>query len=116
MREAADRIADYGVDELASHALGRVRAQRLDSLTADPDAPPFFGRIEGDHDGDHNSGPDRTHGKGRAGVETFHVGRRHVRDAAGDPVVIDWRAPASRAFYGATADDRMGVRLRRRFG
>ena len=104
MREAAGHIADYGVDELASHALGRIRAQRLASLSADPDAPPFFGRIDRDRD------------DGRDGVEVFHVGRRHVRDAAGDPVVIDWRAPIARAFYRATPDDRMGVRLRRRFG
>ena len=34
----------------------------------------------------------------------------------GDPVVIDWRAPIARAFYRATPADRMGVRLRRRFG
>ena len=34
----------------------------------------------------------------------------------GDPVVIDWRAPIARAFYRATPSDRMGVRLRRRFG
>ncbi len=52
----------------------------------------------------------------RPGTEVFHVGRRHVRDDAGDPVVIDWRAPIARAFYRATPDDRMGVRLRRRFG
>src|SRR4051812_38274629 len=104
MREAADRIADYGVDELASYALGQIRAQRLASLTAEPDAPPFFGRIDRDRE------------DGRRGLETFHVGRRHVRDTSGDPVVIDWRAPVSRAFYRATADDRMGVRLRRRFG
>ncbi len=104
MREAAGHIADYGVDELASYALGKLRTQRLDSLNADPDAPPFFGRIDRDHD------------DGRPGVEIFHVGRRHVRDEANNPVVIDWRAPISRAFYQATPDDRMGVRLRRRFG
>jgi DNA helicase IV len=97
MRAAADRIADYGVDELASHALGRLRAERLRSLDADPDAPPFFGRTD------------------RA-TETFHIGRRHVRNESGDPVVIDWRAPISQAFYRATATDRQGVRLRRRFG
>ncbi len=97
MRAAADRIADYGVDELASHALGRLRADRIRSLDADPDAPPFFGRTDRDH-------------------ESFHIGRRHVRDEGGDPVVIDWRAPISQAFYRATATDRQGVRLRRRFG
>ena len=104
MREAAGHIADYGVDELASYALGKLRSQRLDSLNADPDAPPFFGRVDRDHD------------DGRPGVEIFHIGRRHVRDETNNPVVIDWRAPISRAFYQATPDDRMGVRLRRRFG
>src|SRR5919198_4142534 len=104
MRESAGHIADYGVDELASHALGRIRSQRLDALNAEPDAPPFFGRIDRDHE------------DSRPGVEIFHIGRRHVRDDAGDPVVIDWRAPIARAFYRATPDDRMGVRLRRRFG
>ncbi len=106
MREAAGHIADYGVDELASHALGRLRAQRLDALEADPDAPPFFGRID----------RDRESGDRQDGAEIFHIGRRHVRDEVGDPVVIDWRAPIARAFYRATAGDRMGVRLRRRFG
>ncbi len=97
MRESAERIADYGVDELASHALGRLRADRLESLAADPDAPPFFGRTDRD-------------------TETFHIGRRHLRNESGDPIVIDWRAPISQAFYRATATDRQGVRLRRRFG
>ena len=104
MRASADRIADYGVDELASHALGRIRAQRLAALNADPEAPPFFGRT------------DRERDDGAAGTEVLHIGRRHVRDTAGDPVVVDWRAPISRGFYRATPGDRMGVRLRRRFG
>lgn len=109
MYEAATHIADYGVDELSSHALGRIRAERLATLGSDPDAPPFFGRTDRDADGG-------TGGTDGTGPEVFHIGRRHVRDAAGDPVVIDWRAPIARAFYRATPDDRMGVRLRRRFG
>jgi DNA helicase IV len=115
MRESAEHIADYGVDELASHALGRVRAQRLAALSAEPDAPPFFGRIDRDHDKLGSQAPlgDKL---GSQAVEVFHIGRRHVRDRAGDPVVIDWRAPIARAFYRATPTDRMGVRLRRRFG
>ncbi|GAB2473095.1 HelD family protein [Jatrophihabitans fulvus] len=104
MRDSADRIADYGVDELAGHALGTLRAQRLASLNAEPDAPPFFGRTDRDRE---DGGP---------GAEVFHIGRRHVRDTSGDPVVVDWRAPIARGFYRATPDDRMGVRLRRRFG
>ncbi len=105
MKVRASAIADYGVDELASQSLGRLRAKRLRSLAADPDAPPFFGRTDRD--------PDAATG---AGVEALHIGRRHIRDDVGDPVVIDWRAPIARAFYRATAADRMGVRLRRRFG
>ncbi len=103
MRASADRIADYGVDELSAFALGKVRAERLAALDAEPQAPPFFGRTDRDHD-DH------------PGAEILHIGRRHVRDTAGDPVVIDWRAPIARGFYRATPKDRMGVRLRRRFG
>ncbi|SHG24555.1 DNA helicase IV [Jatrophihabitans endophyticus] len=104
MVDTAEHIADYGVDELASHALGALRAQRLTTLTADPNAPAFFGRT------------DREPDDGRRGPEVLHIGRRHVRDDAGDPVVIDWRAPIARGFYRATADEPMGVRLRRRFG
>jgi DNA helicase IV len=104
MRVSACGIADYGVDALASESLGRVRAARLAALADDPTAPPFFGRTDRDPDDD------------RQGAEVFHIGRRHVRDERGDPVVIDWRAPIARAFYRATAADRLGVRLRRRFG
>jgi DNA helicase IV len=37
-------------------------------------------------------------------------------DAAGDPVVVDWRADISGAFYRATRLDPEGLLLRRRFG
>jgi DNA helicase IV len=107
MQESASAIADYGVDELASQSLGRMRAERLKALASDPDAPPFFGRTDRD--------PEQGSARGSA-PEIFHIGRRHVRDQRGDPVVIDWRAPISRAFYRATPADRMHVRLRRRFG
>ncbi|MDQ2750552.1 MAG: AAA family ATPase [Actinomycetota bacterium] len=103
MQRSASAIADYGVDELASQSLGRMRSRRMRALAADPDAPPFFGRTDRD-------------AEAGSGIETFHIGRRHVRDDSGDPVVIDWRAPIARAFYRATPTDRMGVRLRRRFG
>ncbi|MDT4891358.1 MAG: hypothetical protein QOE97_393 [Pseudonocardiales bacterium] len=106
MERSASAIADYGVDELASQALGALRAQRLRALRADPDAPPFFGRIDRDQEDRASAAP----------LEVFHIGRRHVRDADGDPVVIDWRAPIARAFYRASPTERMGVRLRRRFG
>jgi hypothetical protein len=97
MRAAAASVADAGVDSWASERLGAARAERLRSLAAEPGVPPFFGRTD-------------------TGTETFHIGRRHVRDAAGRPVVIDWRAPMSRPFYRATAADPQGLVRRRRFG
>lgn len=103
MRAATTAVTDAGVDAWASERLGAARAERLRALAADPGVPPFFGRT------------DSTDGSAGA-PETFHIGRRHVRDDAGDPVVIDWRAPMSRPFYQATAADPQGVARRRRFG
>ncbi|WP_222264770.1 HelD family protein [Modestobacter marinus] len=97
MRASAVAVADAGVDSWASERLGAARAERLRSLASHPGVPAFFGRTDGES-------------------ETFHIGRRHVRDAAGDPVVIDWRAPMSRPFYQASAADPQGVARRRRFG
>ncbi len=47
--------------------------------------------------------------------DRFYVGRRHVEDAQGDAVVVDWRADVSIPFYRATWADPMGVDRRRRF-
>jgi DNA helicase IV len=90
--------SDVTVDEIAANQLAAMRARRLASLAADPGTPPFFARIDNDD------------------AETFHIGRRHIRDDDGDPVVIDWRVPIARTFYQATAGERMGLQLRRRFG
>ncbi len=97
MRVSATAVTDAGVDAWASERLGAARAARLHALAADPGVPPFFGRTE-------------------TATESFHIGRRHVRDASGDPVVIDWRAPMSRPFYQASAADPQGLVRRRRFG
>ena len=71
MRAAAAAVTDAGVDAWASERLGAARAERLRALAADPGVPPFFGRT----DTVPIDGP----------AETFHIGRRHVRDAAGRP-------------------------------
>ncbi|MDQ3464456.1 MAG: AAA family ATPase [Actinomycetota bacterium] len=99
MRRSAEAITDGGVDAFASESLGAARSRRLKALADDGTVPPFFGRT------------DRSDT-----AETFHIGRRHVRDDQGDPLVIDWRAPMSTTFYRATSADPQGVRLRRRFG
>lgn len=74
----------------------RHLARRLASLR-DDSSPLCFGSI------DETSGP------------RWHIGRRHVEDAIGDPVVIDWRAPAAVPFYRATYADPLGLDRRRRF-
>jgi len=99
MRERARQIGDVAVDAFASEALGKARAQRLKALQDDGTTPLFFGRVD-------QSETD----------ETFHIGRRHILDTKGDPMVVDWRAPIALPFYRATARTPMGVELRRRFG
>jgi DNA helicase IV len=46
--------------------------------------------------------------------ETWHIGRRHVEDGDGNPVVLDWRVPVAVPFYRATWADPFGLKLRRR--
>jgi DNA helicase IV len=49
------------------------------------------------------------------GGECLHIGRIGLRAEAGEgePLLVDWRAPAARAFYVATAGAPHGVRRRR---
>jgi len=49
----------------------------------------------------------------RSGGETFQIGRLSVLDEAGEPLVVDWRAPAAEAFYQATGRNPMGLVRRR---
>jgi DNA helicase IV len=77
---------------------------RMKALADDPTVPLFFGRLD----------YDETHADALG--ERFYIGRRHVSDEAGDPMVVDWRARISLAFYRASKAEPMGVELRRRFG
>lgn len=101
MRERTAGLTAHAGDRISAEVLEATLARRLAQLADDPHVPLFFGRL--DHDEP-------------AGGEVFHVGRRHVSDTAGDPLVVDWRAPVSAAFYRATRDDPMGVATRRRYG
>ncbi|MQY09100.1 HelD family protein [Actinomadura macrotermitis] len=105
MREhAAGLSADVAADWVSRQFLESLLDQRVAALADHPDTPLFFGRL--DHDDDANDLP-----------RTMYVGRRHVHDGdEGRPLVLDWRAPVSRAFYQAGPADPMGWRRRRRFG
>jgi DNA helicase IV len=101
MRGRAEALFDAGSevagDPYGAEALGRTLSRRVAELADDPSTPLFFGRLD---------------------IEDvdYHIGRRHVTDDAGDPMVLDWRAPLSRAFYRASVRDPQGVAVRRRFG
>ncbi|WP_374116135.1 UvrD-helicase domain-containing protein [Streptomyces sp. CoH27] len=106
--EALD-IKDVAANWVNAQVLSRQIDERIKALADLSDTPLFFGRL----DYLHAPGADRAEG---AEGEQFYIGRRHVHDADGDPMVIDWRAPVSQPFYRASKKDPMDVGLRRRFG
>ena len=85
-------------DWVSREYLESTFALRMKQLADDPSIGLFFGRVDYEMD------------------EVFHIGRRHVSDPDGEPMVIDWRAPVSRPFYRASRTEPMGVTLRRRYG
>ncbi|WP_329231446.1 AAA family ATPase [Streptomyces sp. NBC_01460] len=82
---------------------------RIKALADLSHTPLFFGRL----DYLHVVGAEKAEG---AEGERFYIGRRHVHDAHGDPMVIDWRAPVSQPFYQASRNNPLDVDRRRRFG
>jgi DNA helicase IV len=93
---AAAAIAQSAAGAVDSAVAQAHLRRRLSTLHTDVDGL-SFGRLD-DEDG-----------------ERWYVGRRHVEDQRGDPVVVDWRAPISTPFYRATAADPLGLSRRRRF-
>jgi DNA helicase IV len=95
--EAHERDQDYVLDSLferdvvASQAAHRIRVLDV------PKGRMAVGRLDRE-DGDR-----------------WYIGRLAVADTAGDPLIIDWRAPAAEAFYRAVPADPMGVVRRRHF-
>lgn len=68
--------------------------------------PLVFGRIDFDGSTDADeSQDDRV-------PNSYHIGRISLSDDAGDPLVVDWRAPVAEAFYRATVVHPMNL-LRR---
>jgi DNA helicase IV len=95
--------------------------RRVASLADLAGTPLFFGRLDygGPPARQRLSGAERCAGEAGSSVHaghSFHIGRRHVHDTEGDPMVVDWRAPVSRPFYRASREDPQNVALRRRFG
>ncbi|MFC6020017.1 HelD family protein [Plantactinospora solaniradicis] len=93
-------------DRYTAETLGRMLKSHVKELTEEPDGPLYFGRLwfgDSPAAGEHRD-------------ERYYLGRRHITDESGRPIVIDWRAPVSRAFYRASTRDPLGVRERRRYG
>jgi DNA helicase IV len=98
-RRTAARVADEDVlaaNEADAEAVKWQLQLRLDSLNDDAGSL-CFGRIDAESD------------------ERWYIGRRHVEDEGGTPVVVDWRAEVATPFYRATLADPLGLHLRRRF-
>lgn len=71
-------------------------ARRARSLAPSP-RPLCFGRT------DARDGP------------TWYIGRRHVEDEKGGPLVVEWRAPVAVPFYRANWSQPLGLARRRQF-
>ncbi|MFB6991902.1 HelD family protein [Streptomyces sp. NPDC056178] len=111
MREDAQAldIRDVTANWVNAAVLQAQIDERIKSLADLAHTPLFFGRL----DYQHAVGAEQAEG---AEGEQFYIGRRHVHDADGDPMVIDWRAPVSQPFYRASRKDPQDVGRRRRFG
>jgi DNA helicase IV len=122
MRENVLSLRAMGGDRVSEEYLKADLYRRVQALIDLPDTPLFFGRL------DYAAVPGLPAPAdglpGEAGEfrpeavagEQFHIGRRHVHDPDGLPVVIDWRAPVSRPFYRASPAEPLGLARRRRFG
>lgn len=104
MVEGAQEQVVTGEDVSASGADAEVLGYRLRSRAKEmrelPEGPLFFGRLDSAAEG-----------------QTLHIGRLRISEhPAAPPLVVDWRAPVSRAFYQASVRDPQGVAVRRRFG
>jgi DNA helicase IV len=116
MRADVLSLRAMGGDPVSEEYLKADLYRRAESLRDMPDTPLFFGRLDY-RDAGPSAGLAGDEGVTRAWESAyFHIGRRHVHDPHGTPVVIDWRAPVSRPFYRASQSDPMGLGRRRRFG
>ncbi|KPC93023.1 ATPase AAA, partial [Streptomyces sp. NRRL F-6602] len=107
-------LTDVTANWVNAAVLNAQIEERIKSLADLSHTPLFFGRLDYVREvsaGEEGAAPD-----GPYRAERFYIGRRHVHDPAGDPMVIDWRAPVSQPFYQASRTNPLDVALRRRFG
>ncbi|MFJ7068856.1 HelD family protein [Streptomyces sp. NPDC101115] len=103
MAEDVEEQVVIGEDTAASGAdaevLGHHLRSRAKVFREMPPGPLFFGRLD------------------REDGQVHHIGRRRIAEhPSAPPLVVDWRAPVSRAYYQAGPQDPQGVVRRRRFG
>nr|WP_079038186.1 ATP-binding domain-containing protein [Streptomyces sp. NBRC 110028] len=115
--EALD-LRDVAANWVNAAALHHQVAERIKALADLSHTPLFFGRLDYLHAPGAEAAEevDGKYAAGGGSTDTFYIGRRHVHDADGDPMVIDWRAPVSQPFYQASKKTPMDIALRRRFG
>ncbi|MGQ4414448.1 UvrD-helicase domain-containing protein [Streptomyces sp. SAS_269] len=123
--EALD-ISDVTANWVNAAVLAQQIDERIKALADLSGTPLFFGRLDYLHAPGASQAEGAEGSKGREAPslqgrrwETggqFYIGRRHVHDADGDPMVIDWRAPVSQPFYRASKKNPLDIALRRRFG
>ncbi len=89
-------VTEGGVEVHDVQQWDRDKQERIDQLTERAGAL-CFGRID------------------RYSSQRWYIGRRHIEDEDGEPLVADWRATVAVPFYRATVADPMGLDLRRRF-
>jgi hypothetical protein len=97
MRAAVAGASDRVDGEVAQAAMDAWAARRLRTFE-DAERGLCFGRLDVE-----------------AVTRPLYIGRRWVHDDTQQQLVVNWQAPAARAFYTATPQDPHGVTLRRRF-
>src|SRR5690242_13171078 len=97
MRATLERTGDAMATEFAAVAMEAWAKRRVRTFQ-DAERGLCFGRLTLD-----------------AAARRLYIGRRWVHDDEGDMLVVNWQAPAARAFYTATPQDPHGVTQRRRY-
>ena len=96
MRRTVERAGDAAIGEVEALVLEAWANKRLVTFE-DAERGLCFGRLDLD-----------------GVLRPLYVGRRWVHEEQ-TPIVVNWQAPAARAFYTATVAEPLGVALRRRF-